>query len=529
MDSRTSAAQDLLAMAQEALIHPTAHTRPESQDTLSTLSASHKTERSKFSSPVPPTSSITPPPSSQVAPVVPAMRTSVRTPTPPTPVLSSPPPTSRTSTQLSGPALSFTLEQINSATVEELRDMVGELLTALREARTSAAHHKLQYNMLSIDSAEAQNRMAVELAMTQREVEVLQQPEERRRNAPTTTTNTAAPPVDPEEPAIASANTAMLNEMTRHIQALQNENQELRGMLEQSKCVTEKREGEIASLLEQNERLRGRIRKNRDHINGILGEVYEAGSPVSVTGTPRYPTTPRSRNRAQAMADPGRERQAFEALLLADQMLSAKTATAPTTPNKATGRMGHTRGSHSLPSIPATPNRTSEPTGSQNTVAVPRTPPTSSFHAINHPPQPTSAMPVSHPRRRESTDSTITASSVEDNVVNESDKDTEIIESQASQMASSMLRRTPQHFTSSASPHASQSHSQPHRSTSATMQTRLFGHVKKPGVSRPSLEKRNISGVEDHHDGRSPAKRGRIAEPGIGLGIGGMSGSPKRS
>ncbi|KAK7554630.1 hypothetical protein IWX49DRAFT_575593 [Phyllosticta citricarpa] len=526
MDSRTSAAQELLAMAQEERLHPTAHSLSESQDTtLSTHSASQKTERDKFSSPVPPASSITPPPSSQVAPVVPAMRTSVRTPTPPTPVLSSPPPTSRTSTQLSGPALSFTVEQINGATAEELRDMVGELLIALREARTSAAHHKLQYNMLSIDSAEAQNRMAVELAMAQREVEVLQQSDERRRN---TTTTTCASPSASQDPAVAQANFAVLTEMTRHLQVAQSENEELRGMLDQSKRVTEKREGEIASLLEQNERLRGRIRKNRDHLNGMLGDVYEGNSPVSATGTPRYPTTPRSRNRAHAVGDPGRERQAFEALLLADQMLSGKTTTAPTTPNKSKGRMGHTRGSQSLSSLPATPNRTSAPTGSQPTVAVPRTPPT--FHAINHPPQTTSTAPVSAPRRRESTDSTITASSVEDNVVNESDKDTEIIESQASQMASSMLRRTPQHFTSSASPHASQSHSQPQRSTSGSMQTKLFGHVKKPGVGRPSFEKekRSISGVEDHHDGPSPAKRGRMAESGIGLGIGGMSGSPRQ-
>ncbi|KAK7524646.1 hypothetical protein IWZ03DRAFT_367713 [Phyllosticta citriasiana] len=525
MDSRTSAAQELLAMAQEERLNPTAHSLSESQDTLSTHGASQKTERDKFSSPVPPASSITPPPSSQVAPVVPAMRTSVRTPTPPTPVLSSPPPTSRTSTQLSGPALSFTVEQINGATAEELRDMVGELLIALREARTSAAHHKLQYNMLSIDSAEAQNRMAVELAMAQREVEVLQQSDERRRN---TTTTTCASPSASQDPAVAQANFAVLTEMTRHLQVAQSENEELRGMLDQSKRVTEKREGEIASLLEQNERLRGRIRKNRDHLNGMLGDVYEGNSPVSATGTPRYPTTPRSRNRAHAVGDPGRERQAFEALLLADQMLSGKTTTAPTTPNKSKGRMGHTRGSQSLSSLPATPNRTSAPTGSQPTVAVPRTPPT--FHAINHPPQTTSTAPVSAPRRRESTDSTITASSVEDNVVNESDKDTEIIESQASQMASSMLRRTPQHFTSSASPHASQSHGQPQRSTTGPMQTKLFGHVKKPGVGRPSLEKekRSISGVEDHHDGPSPAKRGRMAESGIGLGIGGMSGSPRQ-
>ncbi|GME63565.1 mn2+ homeostasis protein [Neofusicoccum parvum] len=417
MDHRESVAHELLAMSQEERLHAAARPRQPSQDSLSNHSAA-KSDRDKYASPNPPSSSITPPPSSQVPPA-PQSRTSIRTPTPPTPVLSSPPPTSRPSTQLSGPALSFTLEQVHGATTDELRDMVAELMAALRESRTSAAHHKLQYNMLCMDSAEAQNRMAVELAMAQREVEVLQQAEERRRND------------------IASPHQSMQQQVI-----LQNENEELRGMLDHSKRVTERREGEIAGLVEENERLRGRIRKNRDHLNGILGDVYDNGSPMSITSTPRYPNTPRSRNRANTVNDANNRGQAFEALLLADKMLSEKTTTAPTTPTKGNppkARFSHTRGAQSLSSMPSTPNSRSRPVQQPSTIAVPRTPP--SFRAVNKAPRSAPAVNVPGKRRRESTDSTITASSIE-NAINESDKDTEIDESQASQMASNLLRRS---------------------------------------------------------------------------------------
>ncbi|OJD39898.1 mn2+ homeostasis protein [Diplodia corticola] len=524
MDHRESAAHDLLAMSQEERLHSAAQPRMPSQETAENHSAA-KSDRDKYQSPNPPASSITPPPSSQVPPAPPS-RTSIRTPTPtpPTPVLSSPPPTSRPSVQAVAPALVFTLDQINGAAPEELRDMAAEMMVALRESRTSAAHHKLQYNMLCMDSVEAQNRMAVELAMAQREVEVLQQAEERRRNDMT------SPHQSIQQQTVSPANATLLNEMSRHIQILQNENEELRDMLEHSRRVTERREGEIAGLVEENDRLRGRIRKNRDHLNGILGDVYDTGTPMSITSTPRYPNTPRSRNRAHTVNDPrNRSEQAFEALLLADKMLSEKNTTAPTTPTKGhapKARFSHTRGAQSLSSMPATPNSRSRPSQQPSTIAVPRTPP--SYRPANQAPRSAPAANVPKARRRESTDSTITASSME-NAINESDKDTEIDESQASQMASNMLRRTPQHYTMGGSPHPSQSQSQSHGNRGNSIQAKLFGQVRKPGVGRPAeREKRSISGVEGSEAGNS-AKRSRVDESSVGLGIGGVSSSPKRS
>lgn len=468
-------------------------------------------ERAKFSSPAPPTaSSMTPPPSSQI----PTTRAVIRTPTPPTPQLSSPPPTLKNQNQLGNlgdsSATLFTPEQISNAPADELRSMVNELTVALRDVRMSAAHYKLQYNMLCIDSRETSNRMAVELAMAQREVDVLQQAEERRRSS------MVSPAQSLHETTVNPANAILMNEMNRHCQILQNENDELRDMLDQQKRLTEHKEGEIAGLLEENERLRGRIRKNRDHIAPflpLLEQMNDQSPPRSSLGTPHHATP---RNRGHGRVPPpvvdsnNRREQPFEALLLADKMLSQETSTAPSTPTKSQPpkqRFGHTRGTHSMSSLPQTPNR-SRPIHGNPTLL--RTPPT--FSAINAIPQsaPPAQFPLKHVRR-ESSNSTITASSV-DGEDAFSDRD-EIPESQASQMATSMLRRTTQQKPKMP---ASSLHD---RVPSGLIQTKIFGHVRKAGVSRPGEhEKRRLS-VNDNQG--SPTKRGRLNDA-VGLGIGGL-------
>lgn len=384
--------------------------------------------------------------------------------------------------------------------------MVTDLTAALRDVRLSAAHYKLQYNMLCIDSRESANRMAVELAMAQREVDVLQQAEERRRNT------VVSPAQGFHESRVNPANAILVNELGRNCQILQNENEELRDMLDQQRKITQHREGEIAGLLEENDRLRGRIRKNRDHIAPFLPfleQMNDMSPPRSSIGTPHH-ATPRHRGSARVppplIDSSSRGEQPFEALLLADKMLNQETATAPSTPTKTQPPkqlFGHTRGTHSMSSLPQTPNRSRA--GHANSALL-RTPPT--FSAINAIPQsaPAAHFPPKH-ARRESSNSTITASSVDDDDAF-SDKD-EIPESQASQMATSLLRRTPQQKTKMS---ASSSHS-------GLVQAKIFGHVRKPGVSRPmEQEKRRLSANDNHE---SPTKRGRLGE-GVGLGIGGL-------
>jgi hypothetical protein len=238
--------------------------------------------------------------------------------------------------------------------------------------------------------------------------------------------------------------------------------------------------------------------------------MSEQGSPRSLLGTPHQPT-PRHRGHRPAPhlhAEASRGQNNFEALLLADKMLSQETATAPSTPTRSQAprsRYGHNRGTHSMSSLPQTPNR-------RPTQHPPRTPPT--FSAINVP----QSAPAAHYQakpvhgRRESSNSTITASSIDDEEAFTEREDEDVPESQASQMATSMLRRNASVSKRMAAPPPS----------SQLVQSKLFGHVKKGGsyISRAGeFEKRRLPSSTENHG--SPSKRGRM-EPAVGLGIGGV-------
>jgi hypothetical protein len=135
-------------------------------------------------------------------------------------------------------------------------------------------------------------------------------------------------------------------------------------------------------------------------------------------------------------------------------------------------------------------------------------------------------------RRRVSRDSTISASDSEGSLPqeqaahnDETDEEEEqqhddrVGESNASQMATNMLRRAPE------MPGA------PTGKATGLLQTKLFGKVKKPGMEglpSSALGKRKDSrdegGVYGHAEHAGDGKRMKTAE-GIGLGIGGWVGA----
>jgi hypothetical protein len=401
----------------------------------------------------------------------------------------------------------YTPEQITTASADDLRAIVADLGAALRDVRLSAAHYKLQYNMAVMESQEAASRFAVELAMAQREIDVLQQAEEKRRDT------MASPAQAFRESTVEKANAVVIAELNRTCQMLQSENEELRDRLDEQNSLVEHKQGEIVSLREENDRLKTRIRKNRDHIAPFLpymDQMSEQGSPRSLLGTP-HQSTPRHRGHRGAphlQAETRRGQNNFEALLLADKMLSQETATAPSTPTRSQAprsRFGHSRGTHSMSSLPHTPDR-------RSAQHQPRTPLT--FSAVNVP----QSAPAAHyqPKpvhtRRESSNSTITASSVDEEEAFTEREDEDVPESQASQMATSMLRRAA---------HAPKQMLAPLPS-SQLVQSKIFGHVKKGGsyMSRSGeIEKRRLPSSAEHHG--SPTKRGRT-EQTVGLGIGGV-------
>jgi myosin heavy subunit len=425
--------------------------------------------------------------------------------------LTSPPPTTKISNQAStlaeSPAALYLSDQIGNASVDELKSMVSELANALRDVRLSAAHYKLQYNMAVAQSEEASSRFEVEMAMAHREIDVLQEAEERRRT-------TAVSPVQSlQEPPVNPANAIMMSELNRQCQMLQAENHQLRDIIDQQRRVTQDQEGELASLAEENDRLKSRIRRNRDHVAPFLPyleQMNDQSSPRSVFGTP-YQSTPRNRvSRVPPMSgENSRGQSNFEALLLADKMLSQETATAPSTPTRSQAtrsRYGHGRATHSMSSLPQTSSRRA--THAQ--AGPPRTPPT--FSAVNIP---QSAPPVHYQQkmshaRRESSNSTITASSIDDEEAFTEIEDDEVPESQASQAATNILRRVTSPKYASA----------PSSQSAQMIQSKIFGQVKKAhSMSKPSeLEKKRLQSAEHHG---SPTKRGKI-DRGLGLGIGGL-------
>jgi len=515
---------------------------------MQSLSQPEPVERSQLISPAPVEGpSLTPPPSSQVPTI---SKNGSDTPAPVvTNFLASPPQTTQAldchvaATSLADPP---SASQVDSASIEELRRMVSDLSIALNEARTSAAHYKLQYSMLQIESRESQNRMAVELDMAHREVDVLQAAEERRKQEYMSPTQTAAD--------VTNAH-ALLNEMTAHSSRLQSENDRLHELVAQLDRQLLYKTGEIEDKNSEIKRLRDRIRQNREHMTGFLDNLSENNTTPSVFGTPRrtphahgtprsvFPSVPRLPH-SSSLENPG-----LEAILLADKVLSQETATQPSTPSRSPLKpRGHTRGTQSLSSLPSTPTRPA----SMRSAAPLRTPP-HSLAAILEPP-PTHARPPPFSlapgpgapqyaaqqaayapaprRRRASSDSTITASSAEDE--HGAAPDDDVPESQASQAATSMLRATPLDRGGSARssfrainaspppPPPPPPQQQPQQPPRAFVQAKLAGRVVKPvsAAEAASAEKRRLASYGEGGAGGSPTKKSRVEGVGLGIGLG---------
>jgi hypothetical protein len=503
---------------------------PRSRDITPHGTQAQDTDADKLSLPA---SSITPPPSTQLS----HAQIIARTPSPMS-LPASPPPTTKEDQETLAHMASTndipTAEQVDGASMDELRQMVSELSLSLREARTSAAHYNLQHNMLKIESSKAHNAIVVEMDMMQRELDVLQEAELRRRGT-----------ASPRQSLEAAAHRDLINDLNRQINILNAEIQRQQVVIASHQRSLDTRNERLTTLEEQNERLRHRIRTNREHMNGLIDSVRDR-SPISALNTPsrsyyntpaRVPITPSARRHR----DTGN--MAFDVLLLADKVISQETATAPSTP-KSHGRgkaSGHVRGTHSLSSLPSTPTRRPTTQHSAHTQPPPalRTPLHLSHLLDSAPPSAPqfhyAETPTSARRRRASSESTISIP----------DRDTggatragasftgdEIPESSASQAATSMLRSTTSSFGSKKA-----------SSQGKTLkQAKLAGRVAKPpATSSASLNKlladepvspekrRLVSGIAGAEVERgqqpvgavlaSPKKR-KVGSDGVGLGIG---------
>jgi hypothetical protein len=454
---------------------------------------------------VAPQSSMTPPPSSQNPHVRIAAMTSrlSRTPEPAT-ALSSPPPTVTNGVRKDAPVGSLTkptTDQIANASTDALREMVEAVLAEnakldviAREARMSAAHYKLQHNLLTIESEEAVKHLEVEHDMTLREVDLLQA---RVQDAQ-----------DPPE----------LDHYRRRCKVLEEELRKVNDNLRKAKRIIIAKEDDIIDLEIDVKQLRERIQINRTHINEMRspGGIYHNPSLQHSPATPQfYRTTPKHTPMTGRSVRQGRDesQEPFAALLLADAVLREGNNSAPSTPiidrrpvQRTPNR--HNRGVQSLSSLPTTPGSARQKSGHSTLL------PSAQFSAQAEARVTTTlsgGAQQPRERRRKSRDSTISASDTEEieraAAGGYREESQEVTESQASQSATEMLRRDPQESFEVA---ASRTSTPTPGTAKSFHQSKIFGTVTKPAV-----EKRKRGNEEYDY---AAAKKLR-AQAAVGLGI----------
>lgn len=399
-----------------------------------------------------------------------------------------------------------TVEAIQDYTEEQLRGLVADLVPALSEARMSAAHSKLQYNLLSIENAESMKRAEVEHEMTRREVQVLKE---------SVTMQPGGFKIR-SSPSIPHPGTQRhLDLALKHCRELQTDKAFLEQRLRRAKKLILRLDGKNTELTEEIQLLRVRIKQNRDRFNAMRssGAISVTGTPVSDFGTPLPRGTPRTPNTVRTplgLTTHVGSQDPFDALLFAGQVLNEETNSVPSSPSHSRPKKphsSHVRGAHSLSSLPATPDR-SRPI----TVEGRR------FTSINRDGREIrpdlsikNARRVVEGDRPHERDSTISASENED----EAYTDVDVPASQASQRATNMLRLMPgginQGAASSKNLPASKKFSQ----------SRLVGHLKKDGADHSEHRRRG----RDHktYDEIPRAnKRAKVSDEQldrIGLGI----------
>lgn len=486
------------------------------QDKSSRASASADVEDtntidSQYRSTPPPASiDLTPPPSNQISkPVKSAKMTDKHESS-----LASPPPTCKLGPPITQGRLFGevpTLETVEKMPEDQVRSLVAELLPALSEARMSAAHSKLQHNLLSIDASEAASRAEVEREMTLREVQVLQ---ESPRGF-----GSLLSPRSPQASAQRHLGLAL-----KKCRELQHANGLLERRMHAARKLIRDLSGKNEDLQEYNHQLRQRIRQNREHVDAMraAGAMSLNGTPLTDMATPvhhRTPKTPATARTARTINTPSGSQDAFDALLIAGQVLNNEANSVPSTPTRSKVRKvnqaHHMRGAHSLSSLPSTPNR-SRPITADSALLTPTPQRISSSRASFSAPGKHLTYQDPSPARREDRDSTISASEDEGKEYTEY-----VAASQASQRATEMLRRSAMNSKDN-SPQSSQKQQASDSLRGEPSQSKLIGRVRK---SRGDVGERNDKRVgsnsvyEDIGRGPKKAKMGNGARESVGLGI----------
>ena len=440
---------------------------------------------------------LTPPPSAQIRKTMANHSHSSSRPNP----LASPPTTLKAAPALKQNSLFGEIPSVDSVqnfNEEQLRGLVSDLLPALTEARMSAAHSRLQHHLLTIETSEFSKRAEVEHDLTRREVQVLQEGQAHR--------GVSASPRSPQSPSRRHLDLAL-----KRCNELQNQNAILEQRLVRAKKAITKLDEKNFELRDDVQRLRQRIKQNREHLDEMRssGTISINGTPLTeyrtpLHRTPRTPATARSIHHS-ASANHGSQ-NAFDALVIAGEVMSGEANSVPSTPTRPSVKRlqhSHIRGAHSLSSLPSTPNRSRPITAHSNVV----TPVTRGDRDL--------LLGLSAPNTQLTYDEAERHQSSRDSTISASDKDDayddySILASQASQQAASMLRRDNVATTDR------------YEKSAASNPMKISGRITKAGHSKSGPpKKRAADGIAYVESPRSAkrAKTGGSSQEKVGLGI----------
>lgn len=509
-------------------------------------------------------SSLTPPPSSQV----PTNGTNSRAPpssqrqhmlSPPVTGLN----TVRHEATPSGLYTAPRPDAVVAASPDALRAMLQASIAEHTRLKTEAAHHKLQYQLLSVRADEDAHRAAVEQELTLRQLEALRR---QKTEAPAQPARKIPSP----SPEISQAMYDELRDLgekaIKDNEKIRKDYEEACKRLKAAKKLIVRQEEDMDSLREENELLRTRLQDKRELWNQLASPGGMFHTPKTAQASPaQYRTTPRQTPKHRDSREAN-----FGLLLQAATQENSSAPSTPATPNRAGGRhpLKHSRGVHSLSSLPTTPNPP-RPRGSDLLPAadlVPQTEPPRRFVDRNRsfiPETPERGLSFARNERPErahqSRESTISADdnqelaraalqSVAQQVASfasrgsppprrplpsqrsqQTEADSQVYESQASQEASAMLRRDPRESFEVASSHNSRDVTPTPIATekSQRMQSTLRGPINKSGLSGSGKRKYDASVADEARrtEPTSPTKRLRLAgglregSSLIGLGI----------
>lgn len=456
-------------------------------------------------------------------------------------------------------------DAVVAASPDTLRAMVQACIAEHTRLKTEAAHHKLQYQLLSVRADEDAHRAAVEQELTLRQLEAL------RRQKP----EAPAPPVrkiPSPSPEISQAMYDQLRDLgekaIKDNERIRKDYEEACKRLKAAKKLIVRQEEDMDSLREENELLRNRLQDKRELWNQLASPGGMFHTPKTAQASPsQYRTTPRQtpkhRDGRQGRQEP------FAVLLQAATQENSSAPSTPATPIRPGGRhpLKHSRGVQSLSSLPTTPNPP-RPRGSDLLPAadlVPQTEPPRRFTNRSFIPETPERGGLSFARSerpervRQSRESTISADdnqelaraalqSVAQQVESFASRgsppprrplpsqrsqlteaDSQVYESQASQEASAMLRRDPRESFEVASSHNSRdvTPTPVAAEKSSRLQSTLRGPMNKPGLSSTAKRKFDASVADEARrvEPTSPTKRLRLAgglregSSLIGLGI----------